>query len=113
MKRFRSLLIMAVSLLTLNAIEEVIIFKLKRTVINDYLFTLILLAMFGSGFIIVADILVPWIRNTIKGVHKTSKRNAGYIGVTLLYAGFFILFFMVYHVIYNQGPQHILPRSWR
>lgn len=112
-RSLRTLTVVTVSLLTLNAAEEVIIYKLQRTVMNPYALTGILLLMFSVGFVLVAGFLAPRVRDVIKGAHKTSKKTLGKPGVIALYAGMLLLFFWVYYVIYVQGPQYLLPPAWR
>ena len=113
MKKLRNLTILTVSLLSLNAVEEVLIYKLNHVISNDFFRTLILLAMFGFGFVFVAGILVPWFRNVFSRLHTRSRREAGYTGIVLMYVFFFTVFFLLYHVIYTRGPQYLLPVAWR
>jgi hypothetical protein len=112
-RTLRTLLVVTVCLLTLNAIEEVMIYKLQRTIDDPYMLTGILLVMFSAGFVLVAGLLTPRVRDAVKGAHKTSKKTLGLPGVVALYAGLVLLFFIVYFVIYTRGPQYLLPRAWR
>jgi hypothetical protein len=112
-RSLRSMTIVVFSLLTLNALEEILLYKLQRANLDPYVFTGILLVMFGVGFALFAGVLLPRVKDVVKGAHRASKKTLGLVGVIAFFAGLFVFYFWMYFVIYVRGPQYLLPPAWR
>jgi len=116
-KKVRRYLILPVCLLVLNAIEEVVVYKFSQLytgkILNAYLFTFVLILMFAVGFSVVADIVAPAIATLMEKGHKKTKETGDLGGNVLFYIVAFVVLYIIYYVIYVQGPQMLLPVSWR
>jgi len=117
MKNIRTFLILPICLLILNAIEEVIIYKLqslyKQNLLDKFTLTGILVLMFAAGFSIVGNSLAPRAKKALEKGHKSSKKNAGIIGISIFYGALFTAIFVTYYVIYVLGPEFMLPKEFR
>ncbi len=117
MKNIRTYLILPICLLVLNAVEEIIIYKMqslhKLGVLDQFTLTAILVLMFAVGFSLVGNTLAPRAKKALEKGHKNSKKNAGILGISLFYGGMFIAIFVTYYVIYVMGPEFMLPKGFR
>ena len=109
----RTISILAICLLMLNAIEEVVVYKVQRTVANGHIRTIVLLGMFTAGFALVAAVLVPWTKAVIRDMHKQSGKQGGLFGILIFYAILAGAFYWLYYTIYVMGPENLLPAVWR
>jgi hypothetical protein len=112
-KTFRTFLILPLSLLLLNAMEEVFVYKLVRLIQNEYLLTGVLLLMFAIGFTLVGSLMAPWAETLLEAGHKKTRKNAGNTGIFIFYGAALLLIYILYFVIYTKGPQYLLPPVWR
>lgn len=112
-RRLSGYLVMPTCLLLLNAIEEVVIYKLQNGGINKLMLTLVLVLMFAIGFSFVGDILVPHIKAFMEKAHHGSRKHTGELGLLAFYATLCGLMFLLYFIIYVKGPQFLLPPTWR
>ena len=83
------MIILPICLLLFNAAQEIVEYILPRFIPNPYYRTAVLIVLFVVGFAIIGDILVPWIAELLDKGHKTSKTQAGKLGVILFYSGTF------------------------
>ncbi len=103
-------------LLLLNAIEEIAVYKLQGIKgLTKLQLTAILVVMFAVGFTLVGDFIAPKAQKILEKGHKSSKRNAGLIGTTIFYSIILAFIFFIYYMIYTDGngPETLLPQSWR
>lgn len=109
MKSIRVFFILPICLLIMNALQELAIYKLERTVMDKFLFTGALLLMTAAGFTLVGNIVSPWIESIIEGFHKGSKRKAGRLGVLMFYSATIVGLYILYYCIYVRGPESLIP----
>jgi uncharacterized BrkB/YihY/UPF0761 family membrane protein len=115
-KKYRNYIILPACLLLLNAMEEVIVYKVQscpEIAKNAYLLTFVLLLIFSIGFSLVGDMLAPYITKLFENMHKGSHKHGGSIGILLFYTFLGCLLFFIYFRIYTMGPETVLPLSWR
>lgn len=106
--QFEKYIILPFCLLSLNAIEEIVVYK-SESISNPYMRVLTLLILFTVGISFVAFIFSPLLSKVLKSIHQISKKEEGVIGeVTLVFCLWLILFF-VYFAIYIMGPETLLP----
>ncbi len=117
--KIRLIFVLPVCLLILNAVEEVIVYKLQTKInpnsliLNSYTVVFILVFMFALGFTIVGKYIVPKVEILLQKSYVTTHRKAGFMGLTSFYAIVIIIIYIIYYVIYIKGPQFLLPISWR
>ena len=114
-KATRNYILLPLCLLLLNAVEEIVVYKLTKypaIAKNPYLLTLSIILLFAVGFSLVGDMAIPYMRNILEKLHKGSKKHghAGTIFFYILTAG---LIFIIYFRIYTIGPASVLPAAWR
>ncbi len=112
-RSFKAIFIPGVCLLFINAVEEVVGYKLTRFIRDPYMLTCVLMIMYAAGFTLVASLMIPGTKKTVHKLHNTSRKKGGFAGVVLFYAVLAFVLFKAYYVIYTQGPQYLLPRAWR
>ena len=113
MRRIGKFAVVPVCLLLLNALEEVVVYKLGETIENPHIRTAALLLMFTAGFALIAALLVPWTSTLVKDLHSSSQKKGGATGILVFYLLLGGVFYAIYYVIYIRGPQFLLPRAWR
>ena len=111
--RQRAMTILPICLLLLNAVQEVIAYKLPKFIRNPYTRTAVLIFLFAVGFAIIGDFLVPWIATLFEHGHKKSQKEGGKSGILIFYILSFAGIYLIYYIIYIKGPQYILPPLWR
>ena len=112
----RNYIILPACLLLLNAVEEVVVYKVQQypeAAKNPYILTLVLILLFALGFFLVGDMLVPYIKSLFEGIHKRSRKHGGDLGIIIFYALLGTFIFFIYFRIYTMGPETILPPAWR
>ncbi len=112
-RRFRTFFVLPVSLLLLNALEEVAVYQVKRHVANPYVVTVIFVLMFAAGFAIVGEFIAPFLKSLLESGRKTAKKQVGNVGLLVSYGLAIALVFIMYHVIHTRGPEYLLPLAWR
>ena len=109
----RAYLILPSCFLVLEALQEVVVYKMAQKIDNKHLLTLLLILMFAVGFSIVGDLIVPALKKIMEHAHFGSKKYAGWSGMVLLYSAIFGLIYILYYVVYIEGPCYLLPSVWR
>jgi len=111
--RTRTAVILPLCLLYLNVFQEVVLYRLRRTIHDPYLFTGVLLLLFAVGFVMVGNLLAPWLAGLFESAHKASRKTGGGGGELVFSLVMLVLVYIVYFVAYTRGPQYLLPPSWR
>jgi len=110
----KAMIILPACLLFLNAVEEVVQYKLSSVVPNPYWRTAAILAMFAFGVTLVGDFISPWIAAGLEKAYKNSKKTWGKTtGVIIFCAITLGALYALYFFIYIKGPQSVLPPEWR
>ena len=112
----RNYIILPVCLLLLNAVEEVVVYKVQgypKIARNAYLLTGVLILLFTLGFSVVGDMIAPYLQAWFEGMHKKTHQHGGKIGLMVFYVLLGLFIFFLYFRIYTMGPQTVLPPSWR
>jgi len=109
----KSMIILPICLLLFKAFEEVVEYKLPEYILNPYLLTAVVIFLCSVGFVIIDDLVTPWIASLIEHGHKNSKKQGGSAGVLVFYIATFIAIFIIYYIMLNKGPQFLLPKEWR
>lgn len=112
-KQFRNLIVFPICLLLFNACEELLIYKLRQVLRNDWIYVATLIITFVICFGFIANWLAPHISKAIEHGHKKSKKKAGRTGIIVFFTILSALIFWLYFVVYTKGPQFLLPVQWR
>lgn len=107
--------VLPVCLLLLNAVEEVLIYK-SDFIVNDYVRTAYILAIFIIGIACISFIFSPMIVKLLSSAYFSSRRHAGYFGeflvLSITLAGLYYIYYRLY--VYAEGsPKYLLPPAWR
>jgi hypothetical protein len=108
-----TVLVPPLCLLTLVALEEVVADKLRREVAGPIAITAILVFLYAVGFVVTSDIVIPRLRRLIISMGRTSRRQAGWLGLWVFYAAAYLALFYVFFVIETRGGLALLPGAWR
>jgi len=108
-KQLRTFFIFPICLLLFNILEEIFVYELRKLIVNDYVYTAVLLVMFVVCFGFIGNWLAPYINKIIENGHKKSKKSAGRSGIIAFFLILFILIYILYFIIYCKGPQFLLP----
>jgi hypothetical protein len=111
-QNIRRFFVLPLCLLGLKVIELIIQYK-ARSLHNEYLATLVTMLLFLAGFGVVGGIISPAIEKTVEKSMLKGREAGGAAGVWLLGLCLFAGLFFVFHLIFTQGAQAILPASWR
>jgi len=115
-KAAKNYFILPVCLLLLNAVEEVLVYKVQNypdIACNPYLLTGVLIILFSAGFAVIGDMFAPYLQGVFEHFHKKSKKTGGQFGMLIFYTAVAGFIFFIYFRIYTIGPQSVLPPSWR
>ena len=115
-KSKRNYIILPACLLLLNAVEEIIIYKVQAypdIAKNAYLLTAVIILLFILGFSLVGEMIAPYLQTLFEGMHKRTQKHSGSIGLMVFYVVLGLFLFFLYFRIYTMGPQAALPPSWR
>lgn len=113
MKFARTFLILPLSFLLLNIIEEILQYKIQREIENKYIMIACLVGAYGLGFAVVGDLLVPKAKVLTEFGHKANKKRSGTLGIILFYCAVILVIYIIYFYLYTYGPQCLLPEEWR
>ena len=112
-KQLRTFFIFPICLLLFNLLEEVFVYELRRVIVNDYIYTAVLVIMFVICFGFIGSWLAPHINKAIENGHKKSKKSAGRAGIITFFLILFSLIYSLYFIVYSKGPEFLLPMNWR
>ncbi|MBT4033536.1 MAG: hypothetical protein HOE61_02175 [Candidatus Marinimicrobia bacterium] len=106
-RNIRKYLVLPVSLLLLNAVEDIAIFRLQSVISDPLLLTGAIITLFVIGFSLVGFVISPAIEVMIERSYATGKGLFGPSGsvVMLLVIGGAI--YWVYYKIYIEGVSSI------
>lgn len=99
-------------LLLLNLCNEIISYKAKL-IHDDFLRTLLIMAMVLFGASLVAFAVAPGIIWSVQSLRRTSRSTAGGGGEVLFLLALGAAIFWLYYRNYVVGTQAILPAMWR
>ena len=111
-KDIRKYIILPSCLLVLNVGYEVIIYK-SQLIAQPYLRTTVILLLFLFGFGVVGCIISPFIERWMESLYYTGRKQAGYFGEILIIALLATGLFILYHAIYINGVESIIPRQYQ
>ncbi len=100
--KIRLVFVLPVCLLILNAVEEIIVYKLQTKMdpnsllLNSYTIVFLLVFMFALGFTIVGKYIVPKVELLLQKSYVTTHRKAGFMGLTSFYAIVMIIIYIIY-----------------
>ncbi len=93
-------------MLIFNALEEVVVFELRKVIPNDYLYTLVVVLILIIGFGFIGNWLAPHLSKAVEKGHKRSSKTGGKVGIISFFLIIFILIYWVFFVIYIKGPEY-------
>jgi hypothetical protein len=122
-KNVRIFFILPLSLLLLNILEEIAVYRIQKSMFGtagpgnhllmNLLFITALIALFAIGFSLVGNMFAPWLEKTLEFMYKHMKKYGGAISVAVAYCIAIIFIFVLYYVVYIKGAQYLLPPAWR
>jgi Na+/melibiose symporter-like transporter len=105
----RAWLFVPLLLLTVVLLEQIAVYYVHEHVDQPHLRTAIIMALYGIGFTLAADQVVPWLKRTLNKVRKGSKKGAGILGLVLFYGLAYGVLFVAYHEMQTRGVGSLLP----
>ena len=112
-KQLRTFFIFPICLLFFNILEEILVYQLRKVIVNDYLYVAVLVIMFVICFGFIGNCLAPHINKALENGHKKSKKSAGRTGIITFFMILFTLIYILYFITYSLGPEYLLPAIWR
>ncbi len=116
-KSFKTYIIIPFSLLFLNAVEEVAMYKLNVIIPpeNVHFKVIASIVLFSVALSILAGLIIPHIESMMEGTHKVSKGQAGNLGGTVMVvlASLCIVYYIYYYIYGLNAPEMLLPLEWR
>jgi len=113
---FKTYIIIPFSLLLLNAIEEVAMYKLNDYLPSDavHLRVCASIFLFSIALSILAAIVVPYIETILSGTHKVSMSQTGNLIGTIISVliALGIIYYIYYYIYGLQTPGELLPEEW-
>jgi len=113
---FKTYIIIPFSLLLLNAIEEIAMFKLNQVLPSDavHLRVCCSIFLFSIALSILAAIILPYIETILSGTHKVSISQTGNMTGTIICTLIALgIIYYIYYFIYGlQTPEVLLPDNW-
>jgi hypothetical protein len=107
----RNYFILPCCLLLLNLVNSIISYK--AALISDHVLRvafIMVMILGGSG--LVAWIIAPALESVVRGLHHTSRQNAGVFGEVIFISILGLAIFWLYYQVYIHGPASILPAEW-
>ncbi len=102
-RHVRRYFILPSSLLVLNAVEDLLIYKLQSTVHDPYLLTAIIIGLFLAGFSLVGFVVAPWIELLVEKSYVKGRGFAGTLKSLTSLALAFAVIYWIYFKIYIDG----------
>ncbi len=93
-------------MLIFNALEEVVVFELRKVIANDYLYTLVVVLILIIGFGFIGNWLAPHLSKAVEKGHKRSSKTGGKVGIISFFLIIFLLIYWIFFVIYIKGPAY-------
>ena len=110
-RNIRKYIILPSCLLILNAINEMIIYKLEL-ISQPHLRTLVILLLFMFGFGLVGFTVSPLLEKWIETLYMTGRKKGGHLAEVMLLFSLFIALFFLYHSIYVGGVESVIPNRF-
>jgi hypothetical protein len=111
--RTTTILTLPLVLLTVSLLESIVTYKLRQHVRNVHWRTALALVLYGSALAVASEWVSPAIKNLFVSARKTSRENAGPMGVGLFLAVAYGLIYWAFLVLERHGPSALLPAAWR
>lgn len=108
----RNYFILPISFLLLNAVEEVVIYKLEM-ITNPWVQTAAIMALLLVGISMVAFVFIPFFEGGLVNLHTSSKRNYGRVGEIVFMVAVLLVVYFLYYYVYIRGPEQLLPPDLR
>lgn len=116
-KSFRAYIIIPFTLLLLNAIEELSMYKLNQYLPPDavHLRVCCSIFLFSIALSILGAIIIPYIETILSGTHQVSKSQAGNLFGTIITTvlALAIIYYIYYYIYGLQTPEALLPEEWK
>jgi hypothetical protein len=106
-RQLRKYLVLPVSLLLLNAVEDVAIYRMQAIIGDPFLLTGSIIALFLIGFSIVGFVISPAIEVMIEKTHATGRVFFGPVGSLAMLLAISAAIYWVYYKIYINGASSI------
>jgi hypothetical protein len=111
--RRRVALILPAVLLLVNLVETIASYKVRQHVRDVHLRAATALLLYGVAFVIAAEWVSPWLKQTLTKTRRDSIRHAGTVGLVVFYAAAYGGLYYAYLLCELHGPASLLPRAWR
>jgi hypothetical protein len=111
-KKYRNYFVLPFCLLLLNALQEIIIYRLKFEIPDPKLFAFCVLFLSAVGFTLVGDFIAPFISKILEKGHKIGKSTAGNIGILFIILLGFVSMYALYYTIWGiEHPEYLIPQQ--
>ena len=107
----RNYIILPCCLLLLNLVNSIISYK-AQLIYDHVLRVAFIMVMILGGSGVVAWVVSPAIESLVRGLHRSSRQNAGVFGEVVFACVLALVIFWLYFQVYIHGPASILPAEW-
>ena len=107
----RNYFILPSCLLLLNLANSIISYK-SEMIYDHVLRVAVIMGMVLFGSSVVAFLIAPALESVVRGLHRSSRQNAGVFGEVIFMSILGLAIFWLYYQVYIHGPASILPAEW-
>lgn len=102
-RHIRRFFVLPCSLLILNALEDLLIYKLQGTIHDPFVLTTAIIALFLAGFSLVGFVISPWIELLLEKSYTRGRGFTAQVGTLISLAIACGVIYWIYYIIYING----------
>ncbi len=111
--RIQKALVAPLVLLVVVLLESVASYEVSRHVTSRPLRVGFLMVLYGVGFAVAAEWIMPWLKSVVVASRRTSQRQGGAPGAWIFFIAAYGLLYWAFYLLETRGASALLPAALR